>query len=134
MLSMINQTRAQNGVGSLQLNLTQSLGTSSCPGAFGHSKAMAQQGQLFHSNPLFNEFCVPFTSLVGQNIGYWSSDNELQDLSNIHSEMMSEPHSPSYCAQSGNHACNILDPTYTQIGIGIYNANGTTWLTEDFIG
>jgi len=33
---------------------------------------------------------------------------------------------------TGNHACNILNPDYHTVGIGIDYVNNTTWLTEDF--
>ena len=47
--------------------------------------------------------------------------------------MMIEPHSRAVCASTINHACNILTPRFHHVGIGLYVANGTTWLTEDFV-
>jgi hypothetical protein len=57
----------------------------------------------------------------------------LTDLQQLDSLMMSEPHSPTYCATAVNHACNILNASFHQAGIGIYgDSSGRTWLTEDF--
>jgi hypothetical protein len=137
MLQMINHTRSVNAVHTLQLSLTQSLGTGSspgtgsCPGAYGHSMAMATAG-LFHSN-LATEFCEPIYA-GAQNVGEWSSGNQLQDLQNIHAMMMNEQHDSLFCAQYDNHACNILSSSYSYVGIGIVYQGGTTWLTEDFFG
>jgi hypothetical protein len=48
--------------------------------------------------------------------------------------MMSEPHSASVCASQDNHACNILNPHFKRVGIGLLDSGPTVWLTEDFIG
>lgn len=136
MLNIINNDRAQYGVAALSLNMTQSTGTGSCVGSYGHSVAMEESGSIWHQNTAYpqaswpNNVCVSYSALA-ENVGYQMTGNELQDLQDIDNMMMSEPYSPG-C--SGNHACNILNPTYRQVGIGIYNYNGTTWLTEDFIG
>ena len=138
MLGLLNQDRAQNGVGPLRLSMLQSVGNgSSCPGAYGHSVAMAQAGQLFHSD-LSTEFCE-YAGWRGQNIGYQYTGNEQQDLTNMNDLMMSEQHTANYCAQlaqnyQSNHACNIISTNFSQVGIGIYYVGGTTWLTEDFLG
>jgi uncharacterized protein YkwD len=128
-LNLLNGTRAQAGVDPLTLNMGNSLGTGSCIGALGHSKHMAQVGQISHDQ-FPADICTAW-STAGENVGEWKTGNELQDLETIHSEMMSEPHS-SGC--SGNHACNIISPAFHIVGIGIYYSNGTTWLTTDFTG
>jgi hypothetical protein len=138
MLQLINHTRSINAVHTLQLSLTQSLGTGSspgtgtCPGAYGHSMAMAQAGYIFHDN-LATEFCEPIYA-GAQNVGELSSGNELQDLQNMHDRMMNGPGEGHYPGCTGNHACNILSDSYSQVGIGIFRQGGTTWLTEDFFG
>ncbi|MGH2409866.1 MAG: hypothetical protein ACRDGS_05785 [Chloroflexota bacterium] len=48
--------------------------------------------------------------------------------------MMAEAHDPSTCAATVNHACNILNPKFRAVGIGIDVTGGMTWLTEDFVG
>ncbi|MDQ2742832.1 MAG: CAP domain-containing protein [Chloroflexota bacterium] len=139
MLNLINQTRAQNGAPPLALSGVESSGTSSCPGAYGHSTAMAASGHIWHQDPGYpaqsfpNNFCVR-TGALGQNVGEYAGGNELSDLQAMHNLMMSEPHDPATCASTVDHACNILSAGFNQIGIGIYVSGGATWLTEDFIG
>ena len=58
--------------------------------------------------------------------------NELTDLQQLDSMMMGEPHDASTCSSQVNHACNIINPNFHQVGIGIVNLNNQTWLTEDF--
>lgn len=139
MLDILNSTRAQYGLGPLSLDLTQSNGTATCAGSLGHSEAMQQSGSIWHVNPNYpqasfpNNFCVRYYS-AGENVGMMSSGNEMNDLIGINNLMMNEPHDPSYCATYVNHACTIISTKYSRVGIGIVYINGTTWLTEDFIG
>lgn len=139
MLNIINNDRAQYGVAALSLNMTQSTGTGSCVGSYGHSVAMEESGSIWHQNSAYPQaswpanVCVSYSAL-GENVGYQMTGNELQDLQDIDNMMMSEQHDATYCQEYDNHACNILSNKYRQVGIGIYNYNGTTWLTEDFIG
>lgn len=116
----------------LTLDMTQSTGTSSCIGAYGHSLHMAQVGFISHDQ--FPQDICGYGHTVfngAENVGMDSSGDELHELHVIHDLMMTEPYSPG-C--SGNHVCNILSPYYTSVGIGIYYSGNTTWLTEDFIG
>jgi uncharacterized protein YkwD len=129
-LSIINADRAQYGVPPLQLDLIQSVGNgSTCRGAYGHSVDMANSRGIYHNN-LFQEFCVT-PSNGAQNVGMSYSGDEQQDLHVIDNLMMSEPHYPG-CV--GNHACDILNPGFYKVGIGVYYHNGSTWLTQDFMG
>jgi uncharacterized protein YkwD len=134
MLSILNKDRAANGVAPLTLNLTQTNGTASCVGSLGHSTAMQQSGSIWHTNASYpaasfpTDICVAYTR-AGENVGEANYGNELTDLQQLDSMMMSEPHSPG-C--TGNHACNILYPSFHQVGIGVIYVNNATWLTEDF--
>jgi hypothetical protein len=133
-LDMLNNTRGSAGLQPLTLNLTQSNGTASCDGSIGNSQEMAQIGTIGHYQ-FPGDICVPITG-AAENVGTFHSGNELQDLRGIHSLFMSEQHDPAYCVSISydNHACNILDRHYSQVGIGIVYQNGSTWLTEDFLG
>jgi uncharacterized protein YkwD len=138
MLNIINSTRAQYGLYPLVMNTTQSNGTSSCAGSYGHSKAMAQSGGIWHTNSSYpaasfpNNICVG-TSSAGENVGQYSSGNELGDLQQIHNLMMNEAHDAATCSTQINHACNIMTTSFHQVGIGIYFDANRTWLTEDFL-
>jgi hypothetical protein len=144
-LNLINSTRAQYGLPPYTLNMTQSDGIAGgCVGSVGHSIAMAGTGSIWHvapgdnpqqpTNPasFWNDVCVSGT-YKGENVGENHSGDEYQDIVWIHQQMMSEQHDAAYCSYYDNHACNILSSTFHQIGIGLYNDNGTTWLTTDFI-
>lgn len=136
MLNIINGDRAAAGLAPYSLNMTDSNGTSTCPGAYGHSTAMAQTGSIWHVNSSYpqasfpNNICMAY-SAAGQNVGM-ASGSEVSALQTIDNLMMSEPHDASTCATTVNHACNILSKNYHQVGIGIYYVNNVAWLTEDF--
>lgn len=137
MLTIINTDRSQNGLPAYSLNTTQTNGTSSCVGSYGHSTAMEQSGTIWHTNSSYpqasfpTDICVSYTA-AGENVGEAGTGNELTDLQTLDSQMMSEPHDTTTCATTVNHACNILSSTYKYVGIGIYYYNNQTWLTEDF--
>lgn len=128
MLNIINDTRAKYGLAPYTLNATQSAGTASCIGSYGHSVHMAQVGYISHDQ-FPADICVS-VSAAAENVGMMGSGNELQDLQGIHSEMMSEPYTPG-C--TGSHVCNLLSSQYRHVGIGIYYVNNATWLTENFL-
>jgi uncharacterized protein YkwD len=131
-LNMINATRAQYGVQPLTLNMTQSLGTSTCVGAYGHSVHMSQLGAISHDQ-FPADICVAYSS-AGENVGEWGGSTELSEIQSIFDLMMSEQHDAAYCANHVNHACNIISSKFSQVGIGLYySGSGTTWYTTDFI-
>lgn len=136
-LTLINVDRAQYGLPKLTLKPAQSAGRASCVGSYGHSEAMAKSSAVWHINAQFprasfpNSICVHFKQ-AGENVGESSSGNALNDLKTLDSLMMAEPHGKSICASTMNHACNILNPVFHKVGIGVYYANGEAWLTEDF--
>ncbi len=130
LFNLLNSDRSQAGVAALTLNATESNGTGSCAGSYGHSVHMASVGSISHDQ-FQADICISY-SVAGENVGEASYGNELTDLQQLDSSMMAEPHDASTCSTTTNHACNIINPAYHQIGIGIYNVNNKTWLTEDF--
>jgi hypothetical protein len=138
MLEILNRDRVVHHVAPLRLNRTQTFGAGRCLGSLGHSRAMARTGQIWHINHSFprasfpNNICGSYAT-YGQNVGSESATvapAALRDLDNL---MMAEPHSRKFCSSSHfNHACNILDPSFHTVGIGVYLTNGSIWLTEDF--
>jgi hypothetical protein len=139
MLSILNVTRAQYGLDPLTLDLTQSDGTGSCVGSIGHSQAMQQSGSIWHVNPSYPDASFPADICVAgfgaaENVGEWPGGDEMAALIALNNLMMGEQHDPAYCAVYDNHACNILNPSYSRVGIGIVYVGGATWMTEDFIG
>lgn len=121
------------------LNLTQSNGVGSCVGSQGHSQAMADSGDIWHQNPDYpaasfgNDLCVSYMT-AGENVGQWDDKDWIAAFQGMDDMMMSEQHDPAYCKAATNHACNILSPNFTSVGIGIVHQGKKIWLTEDFIG
>jgi uncharacterized membrane protein YsdA (DUF1294 family) len=138
LLDLINTTRAANNVGPLTLSLTQTRGTNSCAGAVGHSLAMSATGGIWNTHQGYdsasfpNDICVHSLS-PGENIGYEVTGNELTDVQTLHRDMMQQVHDATTCSGAGNSACNLLAPDFNQVGIGIYQLNGGTYVTEDFL-
>ena len=137
LLRTINHDRALYGFLPVRLAIVQSQGTGSCVGSYGHSSAMALTLHILHTNRLFpwasfpRNVCTHF-SVAGENVGESNSGSEQEDLETLNRAMMSEPYGPKYCGHGESHVCIILCPCFHRVGIGIYQAHGATWLTEDF--
>lgn len=137
MLAILNADRAARHVAPLRLQRVQADGKQGCAGSYGHSVAMATSGAIWHVNASFpgasfpHDLCVRY-SAAGENVGESASGEVGSDLRQLDQVMMQEPHGAAVCAQETNHACNILNPAYHFVGIGVYVSGGTTWLTEDF--
>lgn len=138
-LDLLSADRAKYGLPPLSLQVTQSTGTPGCVGAYGHSAAMAASGMVWHVNAKYprasfpQDICVP-SLVVAENVGASAGGSVGQDLQLLNRLMMSEPHTRSVCSSAGTHACNILNPRFHAVGIGVYRAHNVTWLTEDFTG
>jgi Pro-kumamolisin, activation domain len=130
MLNILNNDRAAAGSAPLALNNTETNGTGTCVGSYGHSVHMASLGAISHDQ-FPADICIAY-SMAGENVGQAGYGNELTDLQQLDQSMMSEPHDATTCSTTGNHACNTINPGYHQVGIGIYYVNNQTWLTEDF--
>lgn len=139
-LDLLNSTRDDYGLRPYTLSEDQSLGTASCVGAYGHSAAMAESGFLWHTNAKYVHASFPadiclLHKTASENIGEAGSGNEVQALSSLYQQEMKEPHDPATCKRRlPTHSCNILNPAFTRVGIGITFAKGRTWLTIDFVG
>jgi uncharacterized protein YkwD len=130
-LSLLNHDRAQYGVAPLVLNMTETNGTSTCVGSYGHSVHMASVGSISHDQ-FPADICITYTT-AGENVGEAAYGNELTDLQQLDAMMMAETNPTPVPGCTGSHACNIINPSFHQVGIGIYHDGaGQTWLTEDF--
>lgn len=106
-VQMVNETRATATLSSLDMSgrLTEI--------ARRHSRRMATQGELYHSN--LERLLGPATTSVGENVGYGGSLDQLLDAF-----LASPP-----------HAHNILG-SFERTGVGIVRVDGTYWLTQIF--
>jgi Cysteine-rich secretory protein family len=82
--------------------------------AQGQAARMAQAQQLFHNPNLATQ--VTNWRYVGENVGYGP------DVSTLMSAFM----------HSSPHRANILDHQFTQVGVGVVDANGTLWVSMVF--
>ncbi len=79
-----------------------------------HAERMGRGNTLYH-NPNLTTDVVNWDS-VGENVGYGGS------VANLHQALLNSP----------GHRANILDTTYTEVGVGTYWAGGTLWVAEVF--
>jgi len=128
LFTLLNQHRVAAGVPLLTLNSALSVG------ARQHSCDMFEHQQLNHvgsdgSSPFQRIAAVGVTyRTAGENIGTASGYGVTGGVNTIDLQMMAEPLAP------GTHHWNIVNPAYTQVGVGVIYANGQVWLTEDFTG
>lgn len=114
-LSRINAERARAGVGPLQL----SAGASSV--ADGWSGHMAGTGTLAHNPDLGGALSRAGVawSRIAENVGY-----STRGADDVVSQFMG----------SSFHRGNILSTRYRDVGIGVVDAGGRSWVTLDFVG
>lgn len=79
-----------------------------------HANRMASEGNLYHNPNLRSD--VDNWEVVGENVGYGPSVEEL------HQAFMN----------SNSHRANILDGSYTQVGVGTTWSDGTLWVVQVF--
>jgi uncharacterized protein YkwD len=83
-----------------------------------HSRAMAEAGQLFHTEDLADKLGKRDWSMGGENIGTASS------LSDVQAAFMG----------STPHRKNILRAGYDHTAIGVVKSDGKLWVTVIFYG
>jgi uncharacterized protein YkwD len=118
---LLNETRAEEGVG--QLGFNQSLALA----ARRHSQAMRDQGFFSHIQPDGSDpgdriaaVGVTFT-VAAENIVQVS--HPIDPASLAHRELL----------KSVEHRFNILDPEFTQAGVGAAQSGETWWITQLFV-
>ena len=125
-LGLLNRHRAAAGVRPLIRSYTLS------DVSRAHSCDMATHGWLSHlgsdGSTFFNRPAnagIAFNA-VAENIGLTGGGDA--GIAAIDAEMMAEPLAPS------DHHWNIVNAASTRVGIGVVQARGQIWFTEDFIG
>ena len=96
-------------------------------GARNHSVKMAGRGSLYHEsreNLIVEAKMVCSNQVsVGENIGYAGAENIETAMDKIFGAWMASP----------GHRGNIMDSSYTHIGVGQYWKDGTLWSTVRFV-
>ena len=114
-LNLVNQIRAEAGVGPLTLDTTL------CQAANARSVEISQENQFSHTRPngtscftIFGEYGISYMA-AGENIaaGYTTPAEVVAGWKN-----------------SPGHYANMIDASFTKLGVGIYNSGsgyGTYW-------
>ena len=108
-VNAINRIRAGRGLAALAVS-AELTGV-----ARSWSQHMASDGTLAHNPNLASQ--VSGWRMLGENVGTGG------DTSSIESAFENSPH----------HFENMVDPSFTEIGVGVVqDSNGTYWVTEDY--
>jgi cell division septation protein DedD len=111
-VSALNAARSSAGVAPLGIN-GDLLGI-----ARAWSGTMARAGHIFHNTAIANVAPSNWQSL-GENVGVGPTCGDIAQA------LMASP----------EHRRNILDPSYTSVGVGVVDAaGGVMYVTEDFMG
>lgn len=118
-VTLVNQQRAANGLGALTVN------ASLANMARVKSQDMITNNYFAHQSPTYGspfdmmkQFGISFTA-AGENIAYGQPTAQ-----SVMDAWMNSP----------GHRANILNSSYTQIGVGaVKNSNGTIYWTQEFI-
>ncbi len=113
LVELVNGSRAEAGLAALVTrNDLDELATA-------HSGDMAAARRLFHNDALFTEATKKRigAKAVGENV---ASNTSIDDA---HRRLMASP----------NHRANLLSPSFSRLGLGLVDADGTWYLTEVFV-
>ncbi|MFT8888768.1 MAG: CAP domain-containing protein [Ethanoligenens sp.] len=118
-VTLVNQQRAANDLGALTVN------ASLANMARVKSQDMITNNYFAHQSPTYGspfdmmkQFGISFTA-AGENIAYGQPTAQ-----SVMDAWMNSP----------GHRANILNSSYTQIGVGaVKNSNGTIYWTQEFI-
>ena len=83
-----------------------------------HSRKMAGQHELFHRSDLSAGLAGITWSLVGENVGVG------ENVRQVHKAFMN----------SAPHRHNLLNPSFDEIGVGVVDREGRSWVTLIFLG
>jgi hypothetical protein len=114
LLALVNAERANAGLGSLQWRDDVAAIAQDWTGQ------MAAAGALSHNDSYFSDATRRLigSQARGENVAFSGS------VEAAHWAFMNSP----------GHRANILNPAFTEVGIGaVRAADGTTWVTEDFL-
>ncbi|MCX5404357.1 CAP domain-containing protein [Streptomyces sp. NBC_00335] len=115
-LTLVNQERAQAGCGPVRANPP----LAGLAGAF--SKDMAVRGFFDHTDPDGNS---PWDRATKAGISGMGGENIARGQGDAAAVMKAWMNSPG-------HKANILNCEFRTLGVGVYNAAGGPWWTQDF--
>jgi uncharacterized protein YkwD len=83
-----------------------------------HSRQMAGEGRIFHSDPLSGTLRYVSWRVAGENVGVGGSMWKLYEA----------------FMQSPPHRANILENRFRRVGVGMYDHDEFLWVTMIFVG
>lgn len=81
-----------------------------------HAQVMADAGEIFHADPISAGYSGPWAK-IGENVGVGANVSVLVD---------------AFVASPGHYA-NILDPAFTEIGVGVVWKDSALYTTHRFL-
>lgn len=109
-VAALNQIRADAGLPAFTVN------GELAALARGHAQVMADAGEIFHADPISAGFTGGWTKL-GENVGVGANVSVLVD---------------AFVASEG-HFANIVDPSFSQIGVGVIWKDSAMYTTHRFL-
>ena len=109
-VAALNQVRAANGLPAFSMN--SELSTLSR----GYAQVMADAGEIFHASPISAGYTGSWAKL-GENVGVGANVSVLVDA----------------LVASPGHFANIIDPAFTQIGVGVVWKDSALCTTHRFL-
>jgi hypothetical protein len=109
-VAALNRVRADNGLPAFTVNAELS------DLSRGHAQVMADAGEIFHADPISEGYSGQW-SKIGENVGVGANVEVLVD---------------AFVASSGHYA-NIVDPAFTQIGVGVVWKDSALYTTHRFL-
>lgn len=106
----LNEVRADNGLPPFTVNAELAAL------ARDHARVMADAGEIFHANPISEGFTGDWAKL-GENVGVGADVQVLVDA----------------FVGSPGHFANIVDPNFTEIGVGVVWRDSALYTTHRFL-
>jgi uncharacterized protein YkwD len=109
-VAALNEVRVGNGLPAFTVNAELSALSRD------HAQVMADAGEIFHASPISAGYSGPW-SKFGENVGVGADVDVLVD---------------AFVASAG-HFANIVDPSFTQIGVGVVWKDSALYTTHRFL-
>jgi len=109
-VAALNEVRADNGLPAFTVNVELS------DLSRVHAQVMADAGEIFHASPISAGYSGDWSKL-GENVGVGASVEVLVD---------------AFVASPG-HFANIIDPNFTEVGVGVVWRDSALYTTHRFL-
>jgi uncharacterized protein YkwD len=117
LVDLINEDRADYGVSAVTVNLTAT------QAATAKAQDMITNDYFGHDSPTYG---MPSQMLTKFGVNYTVTGENIAEVANVvvaNSDFMSD----------SEHSAIILDPSFTQVGVGVIPDNGSEVVVEEFI-